>query len=181
MLNRILTRRRNKNTLQCILHHNLNPLHLHNYRQTCIFSQTDQDLLCPYIEPLYTVHNVGPTPSPLWTECVASLTDLCPKLLLISHPFRVTRLILGHLVHIFTFFFITGTTLVTSCLLFCTPNPSGKWSTQKRKEFVPKGSKFIPFRVDIFSEVIFQKELLPLKDIIQMYWKFYNQKLKIFR
>ena len=30
--------------------------------------------------------------------------------------------------------------------------PSEKWSTLKRKEFAPIGSKFIPFRVDTFSE-----------------------------
>ena len=53
---------------------------------------------------------------------------------------------------VFLSFCTRETTLVTSCMLFCTPNPFWKRVCSKRKEFAPKGSKFFPFRVDPFSE-----------------------------
>ena len=49
-------------------------------------------------------------------------------------------------------FFTRETTFVTSWLFSCTTSPFWKWVYSKRKEFAPIGSKFFPFRVDLYSE-----------------------------
>ena len=46
-----------------------------------------------------------------------------------------------------TMYLARETTLVAFCLLFCTSNPFCKGFYSKRKDFDPKVSKFLPFRV----------------------------------
>ena len=52
----------------------------------------------------------------------------------------------------FSAILIRGITLLTSCLASYTPNPFWQVVHSKRKEFAPKGSKFLPLRVDLYSE-----------------------------
>ena len=48
--------------------------------------------------------------------------------------------------------FTGDTILVTSCFVFLYMKPLLKRVYFKRKEFAPKGSKFFPFKVDLFSK-----------------------------
>ena len=53
----------------------------------------------------------------------------------------------------FSAIFLTSeTTSVMSCLLSYTICLFGKEAYSNRKEFAPKGSKYFPIRVDLFSE-----------------------------
>ena len=57
------------------------------------------------------------------------------------------------LLFFFFFFFSTReTTFVTSCLLSYTQIHFLKRGLYKREEFAPNGSKFLPFRRDLFLE-----------------------------
>ena len=48
--------------------------------------------------------------------------------------------------------FSRDTHSVTSCLLYCPPRPLWNGVYFKRKEIAPLGSKFFPFRVDLFRK-----------------------------
>ena len=74
-------------------------------------------------------------------------------------------------------------TFLTSWLLSYTSLPFWKRVYSKRKEFIPLGSKFFPFRIDPFSEggkinfdrvASHESVSVPLKDTVAEYW--WNEK-----